>query len=94
MSPKWDAARSAYLKLPPSVKALCRPLLVAIPVSARYGKTYRMIREQAARSETDAEFVRQYQVLHWGASCSWPLQAHSIHSQFEQVSGPISGLRI
>ena len=61
MSPKWDAARSAYLKLPPSVKALCRPLLVAIPVSARYGKTYRMIREQAARSETDAEFVRQYQ---------------------------------
>ena len=61
MLPKLDAMRSNYFKLPPSIKALCRPLLMAIPVSARYGKTYWMIREHVARSETDAEFVRQYQ---------------------------------
>lgn len=62
MLPKLDAMRSHYFKLPPSLKVLCRPLLMAIPVSARYGNTYWMIRRQAARSETDAEFVRQYQL--------------------------------
>ena len=92
MSPKLDAARSAYLKLPPSVKAFCRPLLVAIPVSARYGKTYRMIREQAARSETDVEFVRQYQrsslgrLLQLASSSSFFSQ--SIRASFGTNFGP------
>jgi phenylacetate-CoA ligase len=90
---KLDALRSTYFKLPPSLKALYRPLLMAIPVSARYGKTYRMIREQVARSETDAEFVRQYQRSSLGrllqlASSRSTFYSQSIRASFGTNFGP------
>ena len=92
MFPNLDAMRSHYFKLPPSLKLLCRPLLMAIPVSARYGNTYWTVRRQATRSETDAEFVRQYQLSALGQL----LQLASSKSAFfstliQETFGPTFG---
>jgi phenylacetate-CoA ligase len=57
-----DTMRTQYLRLPSSVKAAIAPALRIIPFSARFGRTYKKIREDIARSETDAQFVQQYQL--------------------------------
>jgi phenylacetate-CoA ligase len=54
--------RTQYLQLPSSVKAAIAPALRIVPYSARFGRTYKKTREDIVRSETDTQFVQQYQL--------------------------------
>jgi phenylacetate-CoA ligase len=56
-----DQLRSQYLRLPLAIKMAIAPVLKTLPVSLRYGSTYRQTRENIVRSETDADFVQGYQ---------------------------------
>lgn len=62
MSQLIDVMRTQYLRLPASVKAAIAPAFSILPFSARFGRNYKNIREDIARSETDAHFVQQYQL--------------------------------
>jgi phenylacetate-CoA ligase len=62
MSGILDVMRSRYFRLPPLVKLFIAPILTAVPISIRYGKTYRSVRELAVRSEADAQFVYDWQL--------------------------------
>ncbi len=57
-----DILRTQYLRLPPSFKAVIAPILSTVPLSLRFGRTYRKIRREISLSETDAKFVQQYQL--------------------------------
>jgi phenylacetate-CoA ligase len=57
-----DILRTQYLRLPASIKAVIGPVLSIAPLSVRFGRTYITIRGEISRSETDAQFVRQYQL--------------------------------
>lgn len=60
---QWlDIIRTQYLRLPPSVKAAVAPAIRIVPFSVRFGATYRKIRKALVRSETDAQFVQEYQL--------------------------------
>lgn len=56
-----DQLRGQYLRLPPAIKTAIGPLLKTLPMSLRYGSTYRQTRDDIVRSETDADFVQGYQ---------------------------------
>ncbi len=54
--------RTQYLRMPRPVKSLIAPVLNFVPHSIRFGKTYKKLREEIARSETDSQFVEQHQL--------------------------------
>jgi phenylacetate-CoA ligase len=57
-----DVMRSRYVGLPPLLKSFVAPILTAVPISIRYGGTYRSVREHALRSTLDAQFVHDWQI--------------------------------
>jgi phenylacetate-CoA ligase len=57
-----DVIRSRYFRLPPLLKSFIAPILMAVPISIRYGETYRSVGKHAVRSETDAQFVHHWQL--------------------------------
>jgi phenylacetate-CoA ligase len=62
MSQLLDIMRTRYLRLPRSIKAAIAPALRLMPASIRFGRTYWNTRQQIVRSETDKQFVNDYQL--------------------------------
>ena len=62
MSALLDVMRTQYVRLPRSLKTAIAPALRLLPLSVRFGSTYWATRENIVRSQTDAQFVQQYQV--------------------------------
>ena len=57
-----DVLRTQYVRLPRPLKTAIAPALRMLPFSVRFGRTYWMVRESIVRSQTDAQFVQQFQV--------------------------------
>lgn len=59
-----DTLRGLYIRSPAWIRKSFSPFLSLLPVELAYGATYRQYRRAIARSETDPDFVREYQVRH------------------------------
>ncbi len=59
---KLDRLRGLYVRSPGWVKRISSPALALVPIQLRYGATYRRFRQDLRRSESDADFVVQYQI--------------------------------
>ena len=59
---KLDRLRGLYVRSPGWVKRITSPALALVPIQLRYGATYRRFRQDIRRSESDADFVAQYQI--------------------------------
>lgn len=57
-----DGLRGCYVRSPRWFRKAAGIVLSAVPYNLKYGSTYRSIRAQISQSESDAEFVRVYQV--------------------------------
>jgi phenylacetate-CoA ligase len=57
-----DVVRGAYVRSPKALRAALSPALALMPVSLKYGRTYRALREAIARSRSDAEFAQARQL--------------------------------
>lgn len=83
-----DNLRGVYAKSPRGVRASLSPLLSLLPVSLKYGSTYRQLTADIRRSETDADFVDEYrsraltQLVH---AC-WRANTH-YRQQFQRTFG-------
>ncbi|HZP08102.1 hypothetical protein [Methyloceanibacter sp.] len=54
----FDIARGAYVRSPKRLRDAASPALALLPVSFQYGKTYRTLRAEIARSRTDPAFTQ------------------------------------
>src|SRR5581483_4368800 len=54
-----DIARGAYVRSPKRLRDAVSPALSLLPVSFQYGKTYRALRAEIARSRIDAVFTER-----------------------------------
>lgn len=56
-----DTARGAYVRSPPAVQALLKPLVALVPTQAKFGRTYRDWRARIARASSDPAFAAEQQ---------------------------------
>jgi len=60
--PRLDQLRGLYVKSPSWIRKIFSPCLSLLPPEFVYGATYRRFRFVIARSEDEAEFVREFQI--------------------------------
>lgn len=60
-----DTMRTRYVRLPPRMKQLVGPALRILPPSLRFGSRYHRMRREIRLSESDPDFVRDFQLAHW-----------------------------
>ena len=57
-----DHLRGMYIRSPHWIRSSVAPILAAFPVGLRYGATYRQLRGDIKRSESDSSFVEKYRL--------------------------------
>lgn len=89
---KADVLRTRYVRSPAWLKAALLPLLVPLPMSARYGAAYRSLRRELTLSRSDASLAQRLQQRRLQATIDAAQRGRFYRKLVNEVfGGPVDG---
>lgn len=84
-----DKLRSAYAAAPPSLRRRIAPLIAAVPVKYRYGRTFWNTQHDIARAQADSAWLAQERLRRLRMAVAMAAKTPYYQKQFQSVFGGI-----